>query len=672
MAHDAMINNILKYDFEEDSMLDETNFGSNQTDYILSSLSEIIKEKMLELCMIWVEIGIPKSKRINRLDEVKSLVEEQTLEVFNTIKETERKTLNDLKNYRVSKLKEINKIQNDLKIPPYELPSNINLFNTAKILHYKFEDLNKLKKERITKWTDLKTQKSQLATQLGCPNKSFNLDTGIPSEEEVMQLQTYVLDLKKLKEEREQEVEQFKEKFERLFSDLEYAPSNDYEKQFFDNKQFILSDVNMKQLPRLLEKLNSMYEQNKLTKSLRMEKLNSLWKKLSIDDEEQQNVRYVIEVDCKPSTLEYMQTKIDELEELKRQNIGSFVAKLRPEIEEWWEKCCISEEKVASFADKYFTITDVDDQILEIHENELERLQKFYCENESIFVKCNKWKEFIHRLNELEIKSKDPNRFNNRGGALLQEEKERKQLVKGIPKLENELKQLAKDWSTRNDDQIFTIYGKPIEVYFTEYYESLQIQKENEKEKKKIIKKQELEMQSRLMVNSPCRSEKTKRIVSQTASSAKRFKPLGLNRNQAGISKPTTAATTSRKGVVKSLKPEFTKRVEADVQIEINTIINESQFQSIKKSNKTIGNKFGFQSSTPSSVQKNKSIVTRRMTRSAAAQNVRNPLTPMKSSFRNTPSKLQSSNAILKLKHSPMKRTPVKSPLKRSTPIKRF
>lgn len=28
MAHEAMIKNILKYDFEEDSMLEETNFGA--------------------------------------------------------------------------------------------------------------------------------------------------------------------------------------------------------------------------------------------------------------------------------------------------------------------------------------------------------------------------------------------------------------------------------------------------------------------------------------------------------------------------------------------------------------------------------------------------------------------------------------------------------------------
>lgn len=485
-----MIKNILKYDFEEDSMLEETNFGSSQTEYILNSINEIIKEKMLELCMIWVEIGIPKSKRVDRLDEVRVLVEEQTAEVFNTIKETESKTLKDLKDYRISKLKEINKILNDLKLPPFELPSNVNLFNMAKILHYKFEDLNKLKKERVNRWTELKTQKSQLCTLLGCTNKSFNLDTGIPSEEEVMNLQTYVLDLKKLQDERTKELENYRSKLMILFGELEYSPANDYERQFFDNKPFLLSDNNMKQLPKLLEKLEKMHEQNKLKKSLKMEKLTSLWKKLSIDPSEQEAVRRVIE-DCKPSTLEYMQTKIGELEELKRQNIGTFIAKLRPEIEEWWEKCCISEEKVASFADKYFTIEKVDDEVLEIHEAELERLQKFYCENESIFVKCNKWKEFIHRLNELEIKSKDPNRFNNRGGALLQEEKERKQLVKGIPKLENELKQLAKAWSMKqvHDGQIFTIYGKPIEVYFKEYYESLQVVKENEKEKKKNYQK---------------------------------------------------------------------------------------------------------------------------------------------------------------------------------------
>lgn len=555
----------------------------SQTEYITQSINEIIKEKMLELCMIWVEIGIPKSKRINRLDEVKSLVEEQTVDVFNSIKQTENKTLTDLKDYRVSKLKEINKILNDLKLPPFELPPNINLFNTAKILHYKFDDLNKLKKERVTKWTELKTQKSQLCLQLGCVNKSFNLDTGIPSEEEVMNLQTYVLDLKKLRDERQRELDKYRKELSPLFDQLEYSPANDYERQFFDDRQFVLSEANMKQLPKFVEKLQQAHEANKLTKSMRMEKLNSLWKKLSVPEEQQESVRAVIE-DCKPSTLEYMQQKIGELEELKRANIGQFIAKLRPEIEEWWEKCCVSEEKVASFADKYFTITAVDDEVLEIHEQELERLQKFYCENEQLFVKCNKWKSFIHRLNELEIKSKDPNRFNNRGGALLQEEKERKQLQKGIPKLESELKLAAKQWSERHGGQTFTIYGKPIDVYFTEYYESLQIQKENEKEKKKFAKKQELEAQSRLNVNSPYKSSVGKTAIgrsrllgtttgSATSSAKQRYNPLGINRNQAGISK-----TTARKNVVKTLKPEFAKK---GANIELNTIINESQFQSV-------------------------------------------------------------------------------------------
>jgi protein regulator of cytokinesis 1 len=87
---------------------------------------------------------------------------------------------------------------------------------------------------------------------------------------------------------------------------------------------------------------------------------------------------------------------------------------------------------------------------------------------------------------ELDIKSDDPARLANRGGALLKEEKERKRLENAIPKLENELKDLTTKFEESRDSGFgmrrFLVYGKVIADIITEDWRVFSDEKERRKE----------------------------------------------------------------------------------------------------------------------------------------------------------------------------------------------
>lgn len=72
-----------------------------------------------------------------------------------------------------------------------------------------------------------------------------------------------------------------------------------------------------------------------------------------------------------------------------------------------------------------------------------------------LFIARNQWWD---KKRALDAKQNDPNRYNNRGGQLLKEEKERKQTDIEIPKIEKKIKTLAEEFHRKNN-QAFLING---------------------------------------------------------------------------------------------------------------------------------------------------------------------------------------------------------------------
>lgn len=101
----------------------------------------------------------------------------------------------------------------------------------------------------------------------------------------------------------------------------------------------------------------------------------------------------------------------------------------------------------------------------------------------------NKRNIIWEKLMNLENRANEPNRFKNRGGQLLNEEKERKQVNAQLPKIENELLDLAKEYEAENGTP-FKINGKNLEDIIREEWKELKNDKKMQSSAKKQMREQ--------------------------------------------------------------------------------------------------------------------------------------------------------------------------------------
>lgn len=110
------------------------------------------------------------------------------------------------------------------------------------------------------------------------------------------------------------------------------------------------------------------------------------------------------------------------------QNLEKFTLRMRDELLDLWDKCHVSDEERATFAP--LRSLDFTEELLERHESEVKRYESFFVENREIFDLLSRRAELWDRMGQLEVAATDSNRLNNRGGQLLKEEKERRQIQK--------------------------------------------------------------------------------------------------------------------------------------------------------------------------------------------------------------------------------------------------
>lgn len=145
----------------------------------------------------------------------------------------------------------------------------------------------------------------------------------------------------------------------------------------------------------------------------------------------------------------------------------------------------------------------------------------FYCFRK-IFDLVKERQTLWDRMNALEAKPSEPGRYNNRGGQLLKEEKERKMISKKLPIIEQELIELVQEYEARHTRK-FTIHGEPLD----EVIQRAWSRKEEAKELVKSARKNpappafrtplgKAPMSATKAPNSTLRSSSVKRFASNT------------------------------------------------------------------------------------------------------------------------------------------------------------
>jgi protein regulator of cytokinesis 1 len=200
---------------------------------------------------------------------------------------------------------------------------------------------------------------------------------------------------------------------------------------------------------------------------------------LEVPEEQQRKFEKYVEIT--QTTYDKLHFEVERCEQIKRENIRVFIERVRAEIEEYWEKCLKSDSERLRFPS--FTANTFNEDVLELHEDELRSLKSFYENNESIFKLIEERQELWNQMEILQNKEQDPKRYANRGGQLLKEEKERKMISIKLPKIEAKLIEMA-DTFEEHYKRPFTIYGVAVKDVIEGEYEKKKQEKITKSAKK--------------------------------------------------------------------------------------------------------------------------------------------------------------------------------------------
>lgn len=104
-----------------------------------------------------------------------------------------------------------------------------------------------------------------------------------------------------------------------------------------------------------------------------------------------------------------------------------------------------------------------------------------------MFEGVTKWQSNWTLFLELDRKANDPSRFNNRGGNLLKEEKQRSGLQISLPKLEKTLKAKIDAWEQEHG-KAFLVNGQKFLEYVQQQWDQHHAEKEKEKLERQLKK----------------------------------------------------------------------------------------------------------------------------------------------------------------------------------------
>lgn len=364
---------------------------------------------------------------------------------------------------------------------------------TEKELKAKVEALSKEKEERLRKFKNLNDQDQKLC-DIMCLTPYYIPTGSTPNLEQLQALENHVASLRLEKDKRFHEFVCFKKEIIQLFQEMEKSPESEFARDVIceNDTSFQLSTENMKALKVLLVELEEEKEEMKKTLDKLWNKLHVLWDRLDIGDSERANFTKGKE-GVKDPVVVALEKEISKCEKLKLENIQRFVEGMRKELTEWWDKCYYSQQQRGAFT--AFRSNKFTEELLQEHDEEVVKLKTYYEKHCQLFEDIHKWEVLYRKMLEHEKKANDPNRFNNRGGRLLQEEKERKKVLKELPKVEEEVKNLIAEWE-RQQEKPFLVDGKRfvdyIEKQWTAYQNSKIVEKEERNKAKVKLMEEEM------------------------------------------------------------------------------------------------------------------------------------------------------------------------------------
>ncbi|KAG9489194.1 hypothetical protein GDO78_005278 [Eleutherodactylus coqui] len=403
---------------------------------------------------IWEEIGIPEDQRLQRTDAVKRHVN-----ILLTRMIEEEESLKDrlLKSIDVCR-QELLTLCEELQLPPFDEDDDSTILQLEKDLRTRVEVMLKQKKERMQELKLLK-QRDQDLCDILCTPPYYVDGHRVPSLDELDQFRRHLTALSAEKDLREAEFVKTKKRIILCMQELDRLPDTSFERDVVceEEEAFCLSKENLEALHQLLFQLEEQIRQNKsLCEELRT-KIVELWERLQVPAEEREAFA-VNMTGSKGKTIKALQDEVDRLQELKLQNIKSVIEVIRTELSTYWDKCFYGNEQRQAFAPFYDE--DYSEDLLSLHDAEIDRIKQYYEAHKEMFEGVQKWEENWRLFLEFD--------------------------------LEEELRVRIAAWE-EEQGQEFLMNGQKFMDYVGEQWNQLSLDKEREKQERLMKKSRQLE-----------------------------------------------------------------------------------------------------------------------------------------------------------------------------------
>uniref|UniRef100_A0A0A9XMF1 Protein regulator of cytokinesis 1 n=2 Tax=Lygus hesperus TaxID=30085 RepID=A0A0A9XMF1_LYGHE len=319
------------------------------------------------------------------------------------------------------------------------------------ILHTLNDDMKayrEMKAERLKTLADLRKKETELCDLLGV--EPLVITSALPSETNLHELDQHIFVLRKTKIDRSDKLNMSRERLNDMMRRLESVPSTEFEKEVCEGNLsvFKLTEQNMNKLEDVVVKYETLVGEATERVDLLESKLEKLWDRIRLPDDERRafNETYY---GIGRSAVSALTHEIERCEILKRANMKSVIEMVRKEIANLWDRMTFTTEARMDF-NAYFTDTYNED-VLELHEMEQSRLEQYYEKYKDLFTMADKRDHLLTKMEEFAASAKDPNRYKNRGGQLLREEKERKSTEAQLAKIESQLKRALPEFHVENN-----------------------------------------------------------------------------------------------------------------------------------------------------------------------------------------------------------------------------
>ncbi|XP_050523703.1 protein regulator of cytokinesis 1-like isoform X2 [Daktulosphaira vitifoliae] len=427
------------------------------------SMNEILKVKK-NLDIIYGAYSEEKKNGIKQLHE--QLMLHITTFFDDVVLESDRDKANIIKDIEDLLLeKDVLEKELQMHIPVDDHNDATPLIDVQINIDKALQGCRKIKEERMKELKKLQDEELKVCSLLNEPPKYANIKS-MPSATQLETIKHHLVDLQNMQIKRRALFVESKEKVELLMEALEESPILSFDKMVVgDSSNFILSQSNLDELQKLIKRLEEQTENQKCIAMELRTKLSSLWDRLQIDVTYRENFVSSRKGYGK-KVIQELKSEVERCETLKKENIKQFIENLRSELNDLWNKCHFGERQKKEC--QIYYSTEYNEDIMDLLDFEVDNTKQFYNDNRDIYYLIEERDNLWNKMVMMQEQANDPARlWQNRGGQLLKEEKERKLIQKELPKVDKELRSLLQSYEQKtqkhfmyNDERLLDIIEK--------------------------------------------------------------------------------------------------------------------------------------------------------------------------------------------------------------------